>query len=217
MSAFPGRCVKRPAPRQILFVDDDPALRVLFSALLTGRGFQIRVAGDGVEAMALLEQAVPDLIISDLRMPRMSGFELCSLVRRRHPRLPLIIISGEFLSPSDPGLGIADAFFAKGNYTPDVLCQTIHDLLEHPPERKHLETPPIWVPVGPSGEVVLTCTECLRSVQVRACPPAFGNPVRETECLSCGAKLRYCVDSTTLRGTEWNCGALTQIKPRKAS
>ncbi len=217
MSAIPARSIEQPATREILFVDDDPNLRALFSALLTRLGFQIRVAGDGVEAMETLEQTLPDLIISDLRMPRMSGFEFCSLVRHRHPHLPLIIISGEFLSPTDPGLGIADAFFAKGSYTPNVLCQTINDLLEHPPERKHLEKPPIWVPVGPTGEVVLTCTECLRSIQVRACPPAFGNPVRETECLSCGANLRYCIDSTTLRGTEWNCGGLTQMKSRNAS
>jgi CheY-like chemotaxis protein len=201
--------------RQILFVDDDPNLRTLFSAMLTSRGYQASVAGDGIEAMETLERGLPDLIISDLRMPRMSGFEFCSIVRRRHPQLPLIIISGEFLSPADPGLGIADVFFSKGNYTPKALCDKIEDLLAHPPERKQLEAPPIWVPVGPFGEIVLTCTDCLRSVPVRACPAVFGNPVRQTQCLSCGATLHYCIDSTTLKGAESQCGALTQIKPAK--
>jgi CheY-like chemotaxis protein len=201
--------------RLILFVDDDASLRALFAALLTSRGYDAAVASDGIEAIETLERSLPDLIISDLRMPRMSGFEFCSIVRRRHPQLPLIIISGEFLSPSDPGLGIADAFLSKGNYSTQALYQTIDALLTKPPERKHLDAPPIWVPIGPYGEVVLTCPDCLRSVPVRACPAAFGNPVRETECLSCGAKMQYCIDSTSLKGSASNCGALTQIKPAK--
>jgi CheY-like chemotaxis protein len=201
--------------RRILFVDDDAGLRSLFSALLTAHGYQASVACDGLEAMDVLERCLPDLIISDLRMPRMSGFELCSFVRRRYPQLPVIIISGEFLSPSDPGLGIADAFLAKGNYTTDTLYQTIDDLLSHPLERKQLDAPPMWVPIGPFGQVVLTCPDCLRSIPVRACPSVFGNPVRETECICCGAKMRYCIDSTTLKSADSQCGALTQIKPAK--
>jgi CheY-like chemotaxis protein len=212
---LPASAERGPRRRQILFVDDDAGLRELFSALLTSRGYQAWVACDGLEAMETLERELPDLIISDLRMPRMSGFEFCSTVRRRYPQLPLIIISGEFLSPTDPGLGIADVFLAKGNYTADTLCQTIEDLLSHPPQRKHLEVPPMWVPVGPFGEVVLTCPDCLRSVPVRGCPSVFGNPVRETECISCGAKMRYCIDGTTLKGSDRLCGALTQIKPTK--
>jgi CheY-like chemotaxis protein len=199
---------------RILFVDDDPILRQLSTGLFSANDYEVCTASDGLEALELLKQCLPDLIISDLRMPRMSGFEFLSIVRRRFPAMPLIAISGEFLSAGDPALGIADVFFAKGDYSPQQLVQRVGELIAHPLEHRGLETPPIWVPVSPSGEIVLTCTDCLRSFAVRVCPPAFGNPMRETECICCSTKLRYCVDATSLPvgQTSWaTCGAIGQI------
>ncbi len=207
-----------PSPgngRQILLVDDDVLLRKLGALLLQQHEYRVYTAGDGVEALQVLEQLQPDLIISDLRMPRMSGFEFLSIVRRRFPEMPLIAMSGEFLSASDPALGIADLFLCKGQYSPEQLITRVDDLLAHPPRRSPLHAPPMWVPVGPSGEVVLTCTECLRSFAVRVCPPAFGNPERTIDCVVCGTQLHYCIDLTSLRVGEnsWeSCGSLTQLR-----
>ena len=53
-------------------------------------------AEDGFEGLAALKQSLPDIIISDLRMPNMNGFEFLSVVRRRFPVIPVIVISGEF-------------------------------------------------------------------------------------------------------------------------
>jgi CheY-like chemotaxis protein len=66
--------------------------------------------------------ALPDLIMTDLKMPNMSGFEFLSVVRRRFPQIPTIAISGKFQPPVEP-LGIfADAFFAKP-FRPPFLCE----------------------------------------------------------------------------------------------
>jgi CheY-like chemotaxis protein len=210
--ASPARSAESNAHHHILFVDDDDAVRRLTPLVLTSKGYEVRSAGDGLEALQLMKELVPELVISDLRMPRMSGFEFLSIVRRKYPHLPVIAISGEFMSGTET-MGIADVFFPKGAYTPNQLCDTVAELLEHPPQRGELESPPIWVPVGPSGEVVLTCTDCLRSFPVRVCPPEVGNPLRETDCIVCGSHLRYCIDDTGLKVGQlsWETCGLVQI------
>jgi CheY-like chemotaxis protein len=205
--------LEKTGPRHhLLFVDDDDAVRRLTPLVLTSQGYEVRSAADGLEALQLMKEALPELVISDLRMPRMSGFEFLSIVRRKYPNMPVIAISGEFLSGTEV-MGIADAFFSKGGYSPRQLCEKVADLLAHPPEHHDLETPPIWVPVGPSGEVVLTCTDCLRSFPVRVCPTSMGNPVRETDCIVCGTHLRYCVDSTGMKVGQlaWETCGMVQI------
>jgi CheY-like chemotaxis protein len=203
---------KAPAPlAHILFVDDDPVLRQLTPGLLQFAGYSVHVAENGIEALRRIKERVPDLIISDLRMPKMSGFEFLSIVRRRFPQLPLIAISGEFTSSTDPILGIADAFFAKGHYAPNMLYDKVAELLKHPPVRKQLQQPPMWVAAGAHGQVVLTCTDCLRSFPVRACPSQFAMMVFEVECVACGTRLRYCVDVTTSKVLD--CPAIHIAEP----
>jgi CheY-like chemotaxis protein len=217
---LPVQSAKASRHVQVLLVDDDALVRKLCSLMLAQRGYDVRTAADGLDALERIKEFVPDLIISDLRMPRMSGFEFLSIMRRRFPEMPLIAISGEFLISGDPALGIADAFFPKGEYSPDRLIAKVDELLAHPPVRHPLDSPPIWVPVGPSGDVVLTCTNCLRSFSVRVCPPAFGNPLREIECVSCSTRLRYCIDATSLPVGErsWEtCGGLTRLRNRNDS
>ena len=100
---------------RILVVDDEPAILKTSAAILETKGYEVRTACDGFAALAELRRALPEVIISDLRMPNMSGFELLSVVRRRFPQIPVIAISGEFNSHAPTGL-IADAFFRKGDY-----------------------------------------------------------------------------------------------------
>jgi CheY-like chemotaxis protein len=207
--ASPAVSAKIAAGHKLLLVDDDPMLRQLGGAFLERRGYHVSLAENGLDAIRVMKEWVPELVISDLRMPRMSGFEFLSIVRRRFPTLPLIAISGEFASQSEV-MGIADVFFAKGSYTPEMLFGKIDELLANPLVRQTLHDPPIWVPVTPAGEVVLTCTDCLRSFPVRACPPEYGNPLRETECIACGTRLRYCIDQT---GWESNTECFIRIKP----
>ena len=82
----------------ILVVDDDPAFRAMLRAVLAEReGYRVQEAADGLEALEALEDGLPGLLLADLRMPRMGGLELLRSVRRSHPALPVIVMSGEGL------------------------------------------------------------------------------------------------------------------------
>ena len=154
---------------RVLVVDDDSAVLQISALVLKERGFEVRTASDGFQALVELRRSMPDVIISDLRMPNMSGFELLSVVRRRFPHIPVIAISGEYSGDSPEGL-IADAFFAKGQYRPEELFHKIAELIEQAPIRPNLSKPdraPVWVPRNEqSGYFIVTCTDCLRSFSV---------------------------------------------------
>jgi CheY-like chemotaxis protein len=102
--------------RSVLLVEDDGDLRVILAAMLVQLGYQVRTAWDGVSALLEMEAGIPDIIVSDLNMPRMSGFELLSTVRAEFPLIPLIAMSGAFSGNEVPKGVIADAFYEKGTH-----------------------------------------------------------------------------------------------------
>ena len=77
----------------IMVVEDDTELRYLFCAVLTEKGYHTLPAVDGVEAFDILERSYVDLIISDVMMPRMDGFELIEELRSAHYDMPILIIT----------------------------------------------------------------------------------------------------------------------------
>ncbi len=81
---------------RILLAEGEPALRRLLARLLRLSGFAVVEAADGIEALQLFSspEGVPDLLISDVVMPRMGGLELAVELRLLHPRLPVLFISG---------------------------------------------------------------------------------------------------------------------------
>ena len=79
---------------RILVVDDEPSLRETAGLILESEGYEVLTAADGVEGLHVLSKSLPDLIISDLNMPRMSGFEFLAIVRERFPRIATIAMSG---------------------------------------------------------------------------------------------------------------------------
>jgi response regulator RpfG family c-di-GMP phosphodiesterase len=83
-----------PAVR-VLIVDDDPALRKILSVMLTHADFRCRTAACGEEALALLESEPTDVVISDLRMPGISGMDLLIEVRERYPHLAFLMVTGQ--------------------------------------------------------------------------------------------------------------------------
>lgn len=185
-------------PYRILIVDDEPVLLQTAAMILGERGYQVHTASDGFEALAALRKSLPDLLISDLSMPNMSGFELLSVVRRRFPQLPVIAISGQFLGTATPGL-IADAFFNKGYYSHEELFNKILELLDQAPIRANISKPdkaPVWVPRGSTGYFVVTCPNCLRSFSVE---DKRGTEYRETQCVFCDSTVGYLADVSSAK------------------
>ena len=78
--------------RNILVVDDEPQIARVLKTTLSARGYGIRIASDGNEALQEMKGWTPDLIITDLRMPNMDGLELCRRVRAQS-RVPIIVLS----------------------------------------------------------------------------------------------------------------------------
>jgi CheY-like chemotaxis protein len=115
-----------------LVVDDDAGIREITSAMLAEEGHEVRTAEDGQQALELLPQFRPDLVVTDLSMPRMSGYELLRIMRERFPQLPVIVVSGEFLPDESPPSLQADAFLAKSGCFITALEVKIAQLLSSP-------------------------------------------------------------------------------------
>jgi len=131
--------------QRILLVDDDPMIVDALRLILVSNGFACRAATDGFEALKALRLTLPDIIICDLRMPHMSGFELLPILRRRYPQLGVIVISSEPVG-TVRALGLPmNAYLRKGAYTSDQLIATIHALIEQlhrkPPHGSNVDRP----------------------------------------------------------------------------
>ena len=83
-----------PRQQHILLVDDDEAVRSVLRRGLVRAGYEVREAGDGRAALKLLASAPADLVITDLVMPEMEGIEFILALRKTHPKLPVIAMSG---------------------------------------------------------------------------------------------------------------------------
>jgi DNA-binding NtrC family response regulator len=79
--------------KRILVVEDDPAAAAYLALTLGEEGYDVRVAGNGVEALLALESELPHLVVSDLRMPEMDGLALLSRVKQRWPELPFVLLT----------------------------------------------------------------------------------------------------------------------------
>ncbi|MFZ3212920.1 MAG: response regulator [Terriglobales bacterium] len=180
---------------RLLVVDDEPSIRDLMQTSLSMEGYEVLVAKDGFDALAQMRGALPDLILTDLKMPNMSGFELLSVVRRRFPQIPTIAISGEF-EPAAEELGVlADVFLAKP-HTPKELYAKVAALLAEAPPRPAIkkDRAPVWVPRN-GDYYVITCTDCLRSFSVPAEDTVQAlRELHTLECIFCDATVRFIVE-----------------------
>ena len=86
-----------PKGKTILVVDDSPTVRKLISGKLEKSGHHVVCAVDGIEALAKLEEGMPDLVLLDITMPRMDGYEVCKQIRSNPAgkNLPVVMISGK--------------------------------------------------------------------------------------------------------------------------
>jgi CheY-like chemotaxis protein len=111
---------------RILVVDDDESTRECIAERLASQGYEVSTAEDGFDALLQLTREPPDVVISDLNMPNMSGFELLPVVRRVLPHTLLIAMSGAYEGEAIPEGVTADAFVAKGQAPERLLSATAH-------------------------------------------------------------------------------------------
>ncbi len=83
-----------PAKNRILVVDDEEALRVVLSAELEGEGYQVTSAADGQEAINILTSNEFDLILLDIKMPNVDGFEVLKFVKDHWPKTKVVMLTG---------------------------------------------------------------------------------------------------------------------------
>ncbi len=83
------------------------------STILNEMGYEAQSFGDGFAALTALRQELPDIVISDINMPVMSGLELLSIVRHRFPAIHTIAMSGVLFEDEEPLWTAADAFYQK--------------------------------------------------------------------------------------------------------
>src|SRR5664279_692008 len=98
----------------MLIVEDEDSVRSTLAEIFRVLGHRVRSASNGLEALMELRREIPEILISDIYMPGMSGFELLSIVRRRFPAVRVIAMSGAFGGSGVPCGVTADAFYEKG-------------------------------------------------------------------------------------------------------
>ena len=188
-------------PRRILIADDEVVIRDLFVRLLQKEGYEVAAAENGFDALLKLKHFRPAVIISDLNMPKMSGFEFLSVVRRRFPNISVIASSGAYASNTVPTGVLADAFYAKGEDHPETLISSVAALIATSAAQAtaHQDaTAPVWIPRNGKDSngipyIVITCTECLRSFPLNVAREENAE-VLETACLFCSNTVRYIID-----------------------
>jgi len=156
----------------LLVVDDDLVLVSVLSQIFKERGDSVRTASDGFAALTAVRERLPDILISDLNMPRMTGFELLSIVRRRFPSIAVIAMSAAYSGVAVPHGVAADAFYAKGSTSVACLFEILCAIKDGRTTHSLRVAAPIWIPGVPIDQgglatVAVACPECLRTFSHR--------------------------------------------------
>lgn len=152
----------------IIVVDDNQVLLSVIAEIFKECGYIVRTATNGFAALAQIRRKVPRVLLSDLNMPGVSGFELPSVVRRRFPEIVAIAMSGAYPG-TDVVRGIAaDAFYAKGASNVAQLFEIVRAIETGRDVYAARAATPIWVqglPIDRSdtSTVIVSCPECLRT------------------------------------------------------
>jgi CheY-like chemotaxis protein/chemotaxis signal transduction protein len=112
---------------RVLLVDDSPIIRDMVSEVLVSGGLMVSTASNGEEALQKITESEPDLVVSDVEMPRMDGFTLLTEIRKRTQRLPVVMLTTR-ASVQDrqraTTLG-ANAYVLKSDFKSDVLLEVV--------------------------------------------------------------------------------------------
>ena len=117
---------------KILIAEDEPDIRDLITFTLGFAGYEVVAASNGEEAVKLAREVIPDLILMDVRMPRLTGYEACAQIKTdsktRH--IPVIFLSAKGQdSEIQTGLQAGAAEYLLKPFAPDQLTSRIHAIL----------------------------------------------------------------------------------------
>lgn len=139
---------------KILLVEDDQSLREIYGIRLTAEGYEIASAGDGEAALALAVKERPDLIISDVMMPKISGFDMLDILRSTPETANIKVIMMTALSAYDQkargeSLG-ADRFLVKSQVGIEDVVNAVHEVLND------VNGTPVTTATAPTTENMMT-------------------------------------------------------------
>lgn len=122
---------------KIMLVEDDKSLREIYSIRLVAEGYEVVSAGDGEEALALAVKSRPDLVISDVMMPKISGFDMLDILRSTPETKDIKVIMMTALSSDDQrqrgeSLG-ADKYLVKSQVGIEDVINAVHEVLNDRP------------------------------------------------------------------------------------
>jgi len=115
----------------ILLVEDEPITRNAFADMLRREGHHVIQAADGIQALSLLDKSHVDLVITDLVMPKLTGFDLVGQIRSKWPHIPILIISA-YISQDAEKISDGNAEFMYKPIDPPDLIATVRRLLPTP-------------------------------------------------------------------------------------
>ena len=118
---------------KIMLVEDDKSLREIYSIRLVAEGYEVVSAGDGEEALAMAVQERPDLVLSDVMMPKISGFDMLDILRSTPETKNIKVIMMTALSSEDQrqrgeNLG-ADKYLVKSQVGIEDVINAVHEVL----------------------------------------------------------------------------------------
>ena len=160
---------------KIMLVEDDKSLREIYSIRLVAEGYEVVSAGDGEEALALAVQQKPDLIVSDVMMPKISGFDMLDILRSTPETKDIKVIMMTALSSEDQrqrgeSLG-ADKYLVKSQVGIEDVVNAVHEVLGDKP------APAAEAPAAAPAEAPAPAASPAPEAAVPAPAPAAPAPV----------------------------------------
>jgi two-component system response regulator GlrR len=119
------------AAGQILVVDDDPSIRMVLEAVLAAHSFDVQTAQDGREALDRITEARPDVVLLDLYMPVMDGWEVLAHLEENLPSLPVVVMSAAPPDRVAGTIGHASGYLPKP-FNVDQLVQAVVSAADRP-------------------------------------------------------------------------------------
>lgn len=160
---------------KILLVEDDQSLREIYSIRLTAEGYEIVTAGDGEEALALAVRERPDLILSDVMMPKISGFDMLDILRSTPETKDIKVVMMTALSSDDQrqrgeNLG-ADRYLVKSQVGIEDVVNVVHEVMEGQTESPQAQPITNQPQVQPAAE-----SQSVANLQPTMTPQAVAMP-----------------------------------------